>query len=157
MKLFLIKRLRKEVQLRYKIKKDNLYLKEAEEEMQDVFCRVEKLMKEKRLYLNGDLCLNDVSKLVYRDRTYVSKTINKMSSKNFRTYVNGYRVQYAVDLMKRDSRMRFKEVANMSGFNSLPTFNSSFKEVMRMCPSQYMRNQRLSFLQSLPRQQLQEL
>ena len=40
--------------------------------------------------------------------------------------------------MKKDPYMKVEEVAKFSGFNTLPTFNSAFKMIMRQRPSEYM-------------------
>lgn len=113
-------------------------VKDEAKDMNALYMRIEKLMKEKSPYLDGDFTIKDLSHSVYHNRAYVSKTINKVAKVNFRNYINSYRIKYAVELIKKDPRIKISEVASLSGFNSLPTFNSSFKDVMSMRPSEYL-------------------
>ncbi len=130
--------------------RDISYLKDDKLEMKLLFRKVEKVMSEKRPYLESDFSMDDLSKLVFVNRSFLSKTINKISHMNFRTYINSYRIKYAASLIKKDPRMRFRDVAYMSGFNSLPTFNSAFKDVMSMRPSDYFKTLSLNSEQSSP-------
>ena len=56
---------------------------------------------------------------------------------NYSTFVNTYRVKHAADLIAKDPRMKMEEVAKLSGFNTIPTFNSAFKAIMNERPSEY--------------------
>ena len=75
---------------------------------------------------------------LFCSRSVLSKTINICSGHNFRWLVNYYRIIYAAALMKKDPYMKIEEVAKLSGFNTLPTFNSAFKLMMKERPSEYM-------------------
>ena len=118
--------------------RDLSYLKDDTASIKKVYDRIEKLMKEKKPYLNCDFSISMLSAAIFCSQSVVSRAINRMSGKNFCNYVNSYRVDYAAELMKRDKRRKISEVAKMAGFNSLPPFNASFKLQMKMCPSQYL-------------------
>ena len=137
MKLFLRKRMKlsERLSLRYK---NLFYLSEDTRRLKILFYKIEQIMKEKRPYLDGDFCVEDLARMVCSSKSYVSKAINMVGKTNFRPYINSYRVKYAADLIRRDPRMKMSEVASMSGFNSLPTFNSSFKSQMSMRPKDYL-------------------
>ena len=137
MKLLLRKRLRLTERLSLKYK--NLsYLGEDTRRLKMLFYKIEKIMKEQKPYLDGDFCVEDLARLVCSSKSYVSKSINMVGKTNFRPYINAYRVKYAAELIRKDPRMKMSEVASMSGFNSLPTFNSSFKSNMSMRPKDYL-------------------
>ena len=60
-----------------------------------------------------------------------------MSGKNFRQFINSYRIRYSVELMKKNPRLRMDEVATMSGFHSTVTFTMAFKANMGETPGEY--------------------
>lgn len=121
-----------------RVSTDLSYLVEDGQRMSKLYSRVIDLMEEKRPYLDGNFCAGQLAKRLFCNRTYLSRTINICSGHNFRWLVNYYRVIYASGLMQKDPFMKVEEVAKLSGFNTLPTFNSAFKFVMKERPSEYM-------------------
>lgn len=94
-------------------------------------------MESGRPFLDEDYSLQDLSASVYTNKTYLSKTINIMSGKNFRQFINGYRILYSVDLMKKNPRLRVDELAAMSGFHSTVTYTMAFKANMNETPGEF--------------------
>lgn len=94
-------------------------------------------MEESKPYLDPDFDMEELSRRLYTNRTYLSKTINLMSETNFRTFLNNYRINYAADLIRRDPHLKVKEVASMSGYNNPVTFSLVFRETMGRTPSEY--------------------
>ena len=103
--------------------------KDAREEDadQDIFDRCCNYMESKKPYLVPSFSLDDLSNAVYANKMYVSRCINNIYGHNFRHFVNGYRVRYAMELFKMNKSLRVTELADMSGFNSPGTFSLSFK------------------------------
>ena len=81
------------------------------------------------------LDLNDLAGVLYTNKVYLSKTINYYSGKNFRNYINYYRVMYAMELFRRNKSLTMAELGSLAGFHSGTTFNSAFKAVMKESPS----------------------
>lgn len=102
-----------------------------------LFSRIEFAMEQGRPFLKPDYSLQDLTNAVYTNRAYISKTINVMTGKNFRQFVNGYRVRYAVSLLEDNPRLKVGELADMSGFNSSTTFNMAFKANMGETPGEF--------------------
>ena len=100
-------------------------------------------MRKNTPFLDGDFSIQDLCDSLYMSRSLVSRSINRIGNTNFRSYVNNYRVTYALELMQKDPRVKLSQIASLSGFNSIPSFNSSFKDVMSMCPSEYVRSLQL--------------
>lgn len=117
---------------------DLSYLDDADGRMAKLWSRVTLLMEEKRPWLDSEFSIGHLAQRLFCNRSFLSKTINLCSGHNFRWLVNSYRVSYAADLMKRDPRMKIEQVADLSGFNTLPTFNAAFKIQMRQRPSEYL-------------------
>ena len=102
---------------------------------QFLYDRCCRYMEERKPFLVESFSLNDLANVLYTNKVYLSKTINYYSGKNFRTYVNYYRVMYAMDLFRRNKALTVSELGALAGFHSSTTFNSAFKAVMKESPS----------------------
>ena len=102
---------------------------------QYLYDRCCRYMTERRPFLVESFTLQDLANAVYTNKVYLSKTINRFSGKNFRQYVNYYRVMYAMELFRKNMGLRITEMARLSGFHSETSFLRCFKEVMGEKPS----------------------
>ena len=102
---------------------------------QYLYDRCCRYMTERRPFLVESFTLQDLANAVYTNKVYLSKTINRFSGKNFRQYVNYYRVMYAMELFRKNMGLRVAEMAELSGFRSDTVFLRNFKEVMGEKPS----------------------
>lgn len=118
--------------------RDASYLGERSSYMKALYVRIESYMRSQKPYLRGDFSLDVISRRLNTTRNNVSVAINNCSGLNFRNYINTYRVEYAMELMRRNPNMKKEEVAKLSGFNTLPTFNSSFRKHVNMTPGKYL-------------------
>ena len=123
---------------RFPASPDLSYLAESDGRMLKLWSRVTELMEQKRPWLDRDFCIGHLAQRLFCNRSFLSRTINLCSGHNFRYLVNYYRVGYAADLMRKDPYMKIEQVADLSGFNTLPTFNAAFKLQMRQRPSEYL-------------------
>lgn len=105
--------------------------------------RIVKLMETKQVFLDDDYSLSDMASAVCSNKSKVSKAINTYTGQNFCQFLNKYRMEYAIDLMKKDPRLKTSEVSYMSGFHSNGTFHKTFKMYMEGTPSEYMRKIRV--------------
>lgn len=122
-----------------------LYKEECETEepttrMDVIFERIKDYMENKQPYLEYDFQMSDMAEAVYTNKSYVSKTINEMAGKNFCQFVNSYRVRYAVHVMHKNPKIKVGELALMSGFSSMVSFDMAFKLHMNTTPSEYLRS-----------------
>ncbi len=92
-------------------------------------------MAERKPFLVESFSLEDLSRALFTNRVYLSKTINYFSGKNFRNYVNYYRVMYAMELFRKNRSLKVTELGSLAGFHSGTTFNQAFKTVMEESPS----------------------
>ena len=102
---------------------------------QFLYDRCCRYMAERKPFLVETFSLADLSSALYTNKVYLSKTINYFSGKNFRSYVNYYRVMYAMELFRRNKSLKVAELGSLSGFHSATTFNQAFKAVMEESPS----------------------
>ncbi len=120
--------------------RDVSYLGEKSSYMKILYAKIESYMKAQKPFLRGSFTIDDMSRKLHTTRNNISLAINYCSGLNFRNYINSYRVEHAAGLMRRNPNLKKEEVAKLSGFNTLPTFNSSFKKNVNMTPGQYLRH-----------------
>lgn len=94
-------------------------------------------MTEKRPFLVETFSIDDLSAAMLTNRAYISRVINRMSGRNFRQWVNYYRVMYSVDIFSRNMSLRVSELSSLSGFGSMATYNKAFKSFMDDTPGSW--------------------
>ena len=116
------------------------YIEKADEDkkMNNLYRRVVMYMEEKRPYLDQTFDMASLADLMFTNKLYLSKTINVLSGRNFRQFVNYYRVQRAIELFKQDPRLKICEVSEMSGFHTAVSFNMSFKVNTGKTPTEWL-------------------
>lgn len=107
---------------------------------EELMKRIEKLIVQEQQFLNGDLKLSDVATQLGTNRNMVSNCINSQRGCSFSQFVNGCRVKYAMDLMRRQKDVKISEVWITSGFATESSFFRNFKSVTGMTPTQWKQN-----------------
>ncbi len=93
----------------------------------DLLYRVEKIVSEKRLYLNPSISLEMVAKEAYSNRTYLSNALSRKKGIKFKEYINGYRLRYAEQICDMYNYSS-EDIALKSGFPSVRVFYSALCE-----------------------------
>jgi AraC-like DNA-binding protein len=103
-------------------------------------------MEKSRPWLQRDLTIQDVSDALGFPQHYLTQTINESLGKNFYTLVNEYRVEEFKQrlLDPRYSHLTVLAIAHDAGFNSKSTFNTVFKKLEGMTPSEYRKKNLLA-------------
>lgn len=103
-------------------------------------------MEKNQPYLDENFNLEDFARKLYTNKVYLSRTVNTLSGRNFRQFVNYYRVKYSTDLFRQDPRLKVEELAMMSGFHTVVSYNMAFHLFMNETPSEWMRRYRNSLI-----------
>ena len=93
-------------------------------------------------FKNSKLTLIDLAKSLNTNSNYLSKTINKNKGKNFSSYVNDLRIEFALEELKNSRTFRnFKisAIAEEVGFNNAETFSRLFKNKNGIYPSYFIK------------------
>jgi len=85
--------------------------------------------------------LKKVSEIMKYDYTYLSKQFKNKMGMTYSDYINNFRINMACYALSSKNHT-VTEIAHMSGFGSLQTFNREFKQVLGMTPSEYRENQK---------------
>lgn len=106
------------------------------EKMQTIALKLERVMKEDKLFLLDNLSLNKLSESTSETENHISETLSQFLHTNFFQFVNGFRVEEAKNALK-DKNKLITNIALDVGFNSKSTFNTAFKKVVGHSPSAY--------------------
>ncbi|HDT11429.1 MAG TPA: helix-turn-helix domain-containing protein, partial [bacterium] len=100
---------------------------------------IEKYMVEEKPYLDDELTIRKLAKLLEIQPHHLSQVINSAFKMNFYTFVNSYRVKEVIKLMKDPERKHHTilAIAYDSGFKSKSSFNTIFKKTTGKTPSEY--------------------
>lgn len=100
--------------------------------------RVNDAMKNRKVYLDPDLSLEQLSEITSLPQRLLSSIVNRQFEKNFFEFVNYYRVEHAKSLLNdKNKKISMLDVMAESGFNSKSAFNRFFKKFTGMTPTQY--------------------
>ena len=101
--------------------------------------KLSELMKSKLLYTDPTLTLSDLASNLGTNTYYASKILNEGFEKNFSDYINNYRIDAFIDMVKSDSNNEktYLSIAYDVGFNSKSAFNRAFKKHMGQTPSEF--------------------
>lgn len=95
-------------------------------------------MKEEKIFLRKNLTLESMATEAGTNRTYLSKTVNSFSGKNFNSYVDSYRIREAVRIIEESPKEAvFKQIAEAVGYNSVPVFYKAFSKETGLAPGKY--------------------
>ena len=98
-----------------------------------------KIMQSEQPYLNASFTLEKLSKKVALPVYLTSHIINKGFDTNFPDFINSYRIRTAASklISPEYHHIKISEIAYESGFNTLSSFNTAFKKLKGMTPSQF--------------------
>lgn len=111
-------------------------------EFEKLYRKADDYMNTVQPYLCEDFNLSDLAEVIYTNKTYLSKSINKGAHKSFPDYTNGFRIEHAIALMDENPHLTVKEVARKSGFSNTVSFNDAFKKERRTTPGAYLKKKR---------------
>lgn len=108
-----------------------------------LFAEISKLIVDNKLYLESDLSLSKLSRLVGQSTQKTSTVINEYAKRNFNDFINYYRIQDAKEILSNTESEKFtiSSIAFDTGFSSLSSFNSAFKKFESTTPSSYRKSQ----------------
>lgn len=101
---------------------------------------LEKFMENEKPYLNPKLTLSELARTMGKNQRDLSRVINELYQQNFYEFVNAFRIQKFKELVLIPENRTFTilSLAYESGFNSKATFNSAFKKITQLTPSEYI-------------------
>lgn len=114
--------------------------KEHQDEAADVqISTLKQYMAEKEPFLDPSLTIQDLANQIDIPVRDLSVLINHKMKQHFFDFVNEYRIQKAMSILKDQSKSQLTvlEILYEVGFNSKSSFNTSFKKYTNLTPTAY--------------------
>lgn len=107
---------------------------------QDLMQSVQNYMILEKPYLNSDFQIIHLAHYFNMPTHQCSIMINSLIGKNFRDWINYYRIEYFIKTYpEKASKLTIDAIAFESGFNSMTTFYRAFKKETGKMPSNYFK------------------
>ncbi len=118
------------------------YTSNTTETNNELVKKLKLVMKDKKIFLNPNLTLSELSKNLGVSTKELSKHFNDSLGMNFSEYINHYRVEEVKKLMSSEEASKYTLVtlAEKAGFSSKSSFNAIFKKVTGLTPSAYKKS-----------------
>lgn len=101
---------------------------------------IQKFIEENQPFLNPTFQMKDLATAVDIPVHHCSYVINYLVGKNFRDWVNAYRIDYFIkEYPQSAERMTIEAVAFQSGFRNTATFYNAFKKETGKIPAAYFK------------------
>jgi len=119
--------------------KNNEPAAENEKEYNAALSKLKQYMVEEKPFLNPSLTIQDVSAAIEIPVRDLSLLINHKLEQHFYDFVNTYRIENAMEILKDDakSKVTILEILYEVGFNSKSSFNTAFKKHTGNTPTSY--------------------
>ena len=110
----------------------------SEKYCQDTEKKLVDILKEKKLYLEEHLTMNDLTDVMHTNKNYLSEVIARSVYQSFYQLVNTMRIEHACELLRNDPKAKLEQVAMASGFSSGSSFSQVFKRLKDISPKEYI-------------------
>lgn len=119
--------------------KDSEPLADNEKNQDENLSKLEAFMRTEKPFLNPSLTIQDISKSIQIPTRELSILINHQLDQHFYDFVNSYRIEHAVEILKdaTKSKVTILEILYEVGFNSKSSFNTAFKKYTGYTPTDY--------------------
>ena len=111
----------------------------TEDQKDDYESRINEVMKNQRMYLNGDFTLSVLSEKTNIPKHLLSNYFNEFLNQSFTDYTNNFRIEEAKKRLTSPqySNLKIAAIAYDCGFNSISAFNAAFKKRLAVSPSEF--------------------
>jgi len=117
------------------------FSKLTKEEAKGWIDKLNDLMTTQKPFLNPGLKLNQLAEEIDLSPRILSQIINEYFNQNFYDYINKLRIEESINLLNDSSnKMNVLEILYSVGFNSKPSFNTAFKKVTGLTPTEFKKN-----------------
>ena len=105
---------------------------------------IERLFKEEKIYKQPKLTVDDVAKMLNTNRNYLSTAINECYQKKFPEFVNTFRIDDAIEMLKEQGKggkyanYTIQAIGEEVGFSNRASFYNACKQVVGVAPLDYI-------------------
>ena len=111
-----------------------------EKQLEEIIAKLESYMQTEKIFVDADIGLDQVAEKMDLPKHYISQALSLRLDKTFHQYINKYRVEHALELLKNLSEEdNIKTVMYASGFNNRASFNNNFKKITGMTATEFLK------------------
>jgi len=113
-----------------------------EEQAAEIEQKLSELMMQRKLFLDENISLPSLAGMMNVHPNYLSQVINERFQKNFYEFINSHRIEEfkSIVSVEKNRNKTIFALALECGFNSKASFNSSFKKITGITPSQFVKS-----------------
>jgi len=122
---------------------DNQECREAEKEkFPELFNSIVEYFNKDKPYKSKDYNILQLASKFETNIKYISQAINQNTGSNFNTFVNKYRIEAVVEMFDNRAQDKYSldHIYSKVGFRYQSTFNTAFKKIMGMTPTEYIQS-----------------
>lgn len=112
-------------------------LEKMAKEQQELYNRIEQVLREKVLYLNSDFSVGMLAEELCTNRTAISACINTITGKSFRAWLAEFRLNLFLEKQKQNPDAPIDVLFTQCGYKDQSTFRRQFKATFGMTPTEY--------------------
>lgn len=108
--------------------------------VEDLLNRLEKFENNQE-FLNRNIDLKSLADKFKTNTTYLSKVVNTYKKRNFNSYVNKLRINYMIELLKKEPKVRnytIEALSEIAGFTSSRHFSDTFHAETGLRPTYFL-------------------
>ena len=112
------------------------------QEQNELLKRILIVMDDVSVICDKDFSLDKLVEMLESNQKYISYVVNRALNKNFRSFLNSYRIKEAQKLLSELNTKKFtvNSVAQSVGFESYSGFYYAFKEITGVSPNFYLKS-----------------
>ena len=110
-------------------------------DVDEIIGRMDNAMRAGRAYAVEGVTIRSMAAELGLTVHQLSEILNKHMGKNFNSYVNGFRIEEAKNLLVEKPDMSIIEISGEVGFSSSSMFSTVFSKIVGMSPREYRKNE----------------
>jgi len=113
----------------------------------DIMSRILAVMEDPEIYCDPSLTVDKLASLTQSNHSYISQAIKNSSYKNYRAFVNSYRIRDAQRFFMEPDAERYtiEYISEKVGYKSRSVFYDAFKEVTGVSPNFYIKSMKKQY------------
>jgi AraC-like DNA-binding protein len=122
---------------------DSQECREAEKEkFSELFNSIVAYFDRDKPYKSKDYNIVQLASKFETNIKYISQAINQNTGSNFNAFVNRYRIEAVVEMFNNGAQDKYSldHIYSKVGFRHQSTFNTAFKKIMGMTPTEYIQS-----------------
>jgi len=107
---------------------------------QEILNQIKVLFNDNPAYTNSEFKIHDLAKLLKITPHHLSQILNDNLNINFPKFINSYRIELAMKMIKTSPNLTIEAIGKDCGFKSKATFYKAFKDKIGITPAVYRKN-----------------